>query len=63
MYFWFFFKDEVGCVDLVECQKICDNFVGCFNIVYFKFVLEFFLYGMFQFNVYNDFIKLYYYSY
>lgn len=39
------FVDEVVCVDLEECRKVCDNFVGCLNIVYFKLVLELLFYG------------------
>ncbi|XP_060071208.1 sodium/glucose cotransporter 4-like [Ylistrum balloti] len=33
------FPDEVGCVDPVECSRICDNPLGCSNIAYPKLVL------------------------
>ncbi|XP_031430509.1 sodium/glucose cotransporter 4 [Clupea harengus] len=34
------FPDEVGCVDPVECQRICETSVGCSNIAYPKLVVE-----------------------
>uniref|UniRef100_A0A3Q3B8R3 Solute carrier family 5 member 9 n=1 Tax=Kryptolebias marmoratus TaxID=37003 RepID=A0A3Q3B8R3_KRYMA len=34
------FPDEVGCVDPVQCQRICGASVGCSNIAYPKLVVE-----------------------
>ncbi|KAJ8300476.1 hypothetical protein KUTeg_021995 [Tegillarca granosa] len=34
------FPDEVACVDPEECQKYCENPVGCSNIAYPKLILE-----------------------
>lgn len=35
----------VGCVDLDICMKVCENFFGCFNIVYLFFILGLVLVG------------------
>lgn len=40
------YPDEVGCANPEECQKICDNPVGCSNIAYPKLVLELLPYGV-----------------
>ncbi|XP_076132463.1 sodium/glucose cotransporter 4 [Alosa pseudoharengus] len=34
------YPDEVGCVDPVECQRICESSAGCSNIAYPKLVVE-----------------------
>lgn len=52
------FVDEVVCVDLEECRKVCDNFVGCLNIVYFKLVLELLFYGkLMEINIFKVIYK------
>lgn len=40
-----FIADEIACVDAVECNRICENPVGCSNIAYPKLVLELMPYG------------------
>ncbi|XP_046558291.1 sodium/glucose cotransporter 5-like [Haliotis rubra] len=34
------YPDSVGCVDPAECERYCENPVGCSNIAYPKLVLE-----------------------
>ncbi|XP_050418899.1 sodium/mannose cotransporter SLC5A10 [Patella vulgata] len=34
------YPDSIGCVDPAECEKYCENAVGCSNIAYPKLVLE-----------------------
>lgn len=40
LYCLFMSADEVGCVDPIECQRICGATVGCSNIAYPKLVVE-----------------------
>jgi hypothetical protein len=40
-----FILDEIACVDAKECNRICENPVGCSNIAYPKLVLELMPYG------------------
>ncbi|KAL2090087.1 hypothetical protein ACEWY4_014775 [Coilia grayii] len=40
------FPDEVGCVDPVECKRICGSSAGCSNIAYPKLVMELMPAGM-----------------
>lgn len=40
-----FIIDEIACVDAKECNRICENPVGCSNIAYPKLVLELMPYG------------------
>lgn len=47
----------MGCVDLEVCKVVCDNEVGCINIVYFKLVVEFMFEGIYILGEYID-IKL-----
>ena len=35
-----FFSDSVGCVDKDECERYCENPLGCTDIAYPKLVLE-----------------------
>lgn len=41
----FISTDEIACVDAKECNRICENPVGCSNIAYPKLVLELMPYG------------------
>ncbi|CAB1324414.1 unnamed protein product [Coregonus sp. 'balchen'] len=40
------YPNEVGCVDPIECQRICGATVGCSNIAYPKLVVELMPVGM-----------------